>query len=222
MFLTCNLCNYPLVRLFPGVFGLRCIKCKSSFIHRGLGNVLNSIALNKEAKVHEFSNHGAIYKYLKRRFPNLSTSEYFDNVPSGEMVNGVLCQNVESLSFEDESFDLLTSTEIFEHVFNDLKGFREIYRCLKPGGYFVFTVPIEEAETTIERAKLENGKVIHILPPEMHGDHLRSKGILAVRNYGKDISKRLSQAGFSEVKLINVFEPKFGIKPARYVVYCKK
>ena len=42
--------------------------------------------------------------------------------------------------YGDASFDLCTSTEVFEHMPDDLNGFSEIRRVLRPGGRFVFTV----------------------------------------------------------------------------------
>lgn len=127
----CNLCSVPLVRINKSVFGLRCLKCRSSFIHRAMGEVLKEVDLPKDAKVHEFSCHGAIYNFLKKPYVNLSCSEYFDGVISGEMNNGVQCQDLQNLTLPSDTFDLMTSTEVFEHVPDDAKGYKEVYRCLK-------------------------------------------------------------------------------------------
>lgn len=218
----CNLCKFPIVKINASVFGLRCIKCRSSFIHRAMGKVLDGIKLDENAYVHEFSNHGAIYSYLRKRFKCLTTSEYFDNVASGEIVNGVQCQDVQQLSFANNTYDLFTSTEVFEHVPDDAKGFSEIYRCLKPDGYFVFTVPINEVPETVERAKIEKGEIVHMLEPEYHGDHMRSKGILAFRNYGLDIKQKLEKAGFRNVELHLIEDASKGIIPAKRVISCQK
>jgi SAM-dependent methyltransferase len=143
-------------------------------------------------------------------------------VASGEIVNGVQCQDVQQLSFANNTYDLFTSTEVFEHVPDDAKGFSEIYRCLKPGGYFVFTVPINEVPETVERAKIEKGEIVHMLEPEFHGDHMRSKGILAFRNYGLDIKQKLEKAGFRNVELHLIEDASKGIIPAKRVISCQK
>jgi SAM-dependent methyltransferase len=218
----CNLCKFPIVKINASVFGQRCIKCRSSFIHRAMGKVLDGIKLDENAYVHEFSNHGAIYSYLRKRFKCLTTSEYFDNVASGEIVNGVQCQDVQQLSFANHTYDLFTSTEVFEHVPDDVKGFSEVYRCLKPAGYFVFTVPINEVPTTVERAKIEKGEIVHMLEPEYHGDHMRSKGILAFRNYGLDIKQKLEKVGFRNVELHLIEDASKAIIPAKRVIACQK
>lgn len=74
---------------------------------------------------------------------------------------------------EDCMFDLCTSTEVFEHVPDDGAGFQEICRVLKEGGTFVFTVPMTDAKTTVERTKAHNGRIEHLLEPEYHGDRIR-------------------------------------------------
>ncbi len=216
----CNLCGFVLVRVHRGRFGLRCLRCRSTFIHRAVGVVLSELTLPENAKVHEFSTHGAIFKYLKKQFKNLSGSEYFDGVESGTITNGVMCQNVEKVSFADEQFDLVTHTEVFEHVVNDANGFAEMFRILKPGGKMVFTVPLEGVAKTVERAKIINGKIEHMLEPEFHGDHL-TNGILAFRNYGLDISDRLKLAGFKQVEIITVEDASKGIYQKR-VIKCIK
>jgi hypothetical protein len=79
----CNLCGSYVVQLYPGAFGYRCVRCRSTFIHRAMGKVLDTIDLSPDSEVHEFSAHGAIFRYLNKRFRKLSFSEYFDDVPGG-------------------------------------------------------------------------------------------------------------------------------------------
>ena len=223
MFKICNLCSYPIIKINKTNFGTRCIRCKSTYGHRAIGFVIQQLALKNDIYIHEFSNHGAFLKYLKKEFKNVSVSEYYDDVKSGDLKNGVQCQDLQNLTFENESFDLLTSTEVFEHVPDDIKGFKEIYRVLKPKGHFIFTVPIDiKIENTIERAKIVNGEIINILEPEYHGDHLRNKGILSFRKYGNDILFKLKEIGFSDAKIVDIFNEKYCIKPIMHVIHCTK
>jgi len=203
----CNLCSWPLVKISTNQFGLRCLNCRSTFIHRAMGEVLINQNFNSDLIVHEFSAHGAIFKWLRKKFSSLTYSEYFDSTPSGEKVNGIPCQNLENLSLPNCYYDLCTSTEVFEHVAHDALGFKEVCRILKTNGQFIFTVPLEDNEETIERAIIRDKVLVHLLEPEYHGDHLRNKGILAFRNYGLDIKKRLLDAGFSKV-IIHMIENK--------------
>lgn len=45
------------------------------------------------------------------------------------------------LPFADDTFDLLVSLDVFEHIEDDLAAIREARRVLKPGGVMVTTVP---------------------------------------------------------------------------------
>jgi SAM-dependent methyltransferase len=215
----CNLCAFPLIRINKGVFGLRCINCRSTFIHRAIGYYFKEQKFSPESIIHEFSNHGAFMKFLKKGFENLTTSEFFDGVGSGEHKDGILDEDIQCLSFKSSVFDIFTATEVFEHIPNDIKGFSEIYRCLKPGGHFIFTVPLNiDQPKTIIRASLINGKIVHFLPLEYHGDHLRKGGILAFRNYGMDIEQMLLNLGFSYAKVNAIFDPSIGVDIQKSIV----
>jgi len=52
----------------------------------------------------------------------------------------VIC-SVEKLPFENNSFDLVKATELFEHVKNPEKGIKECIRVLKKRGYFILSMP---------------------------------------------------------------------------------
>jgi SAM-dependent methyltransferase len=136
---------------------------------------------------------------------NLTCSEYFDDVAPGEFRDGVQCQDIQRLTHPDASFDLVTSTEVFEHVADDRRGFAEIRRVLRPGGAFIFTVPIEDADKTVERAILRDGTIEHLLPPAYHDDRIRGRGeVLVFRDYGRDITGRLREAGFGKAYINTV------------------
>ena len=47
----------------------------------------------------------------------------------------------EKIPFEDESFDLVFSDNVLEHIQTPVAAFREIHRTLKPGGVFLFKTP---------------------------------------------------------------------------------
>jgi SAM-dependent methyltransferase len=45
------------------------------------------------------------------------------------------------LPYPSESFDLVTSTEVIEHLENPRRFFREVARVLKPGGQIILSTP---------------------------------------------------------------------------------
>lgn len=202
----CNLCGFPVLRIYAGYFGTRCLNCRSTMISRAAGRVIDSIGFSSAAVVYELSSRGALFRFLRKKFRNLYFSEYYDDVVPGLMKKAVVCQDVQHLLLGDKIFDMVTSTEVFEHVPDDMPGFREIYRVLKSGGYFIFTVPMSENLKTIERCFLQSdGSIIHKLVPEYHGDRIRGQNkVLVFRNYGQDIIARLNNCGFrAEIRVVN-------------------
>jgi hypothetical protein len=56
-------------------------------------------------------------------------------------------------------------------------------------------VPLSDADTTLERAVLRDGRIVHLTAPEYHRDRLRR--VLAFRTYGRDVTVRLQEVGFT-------------------------
>ena len=207
-----------MLRLHGGDAGRRCLRCLSTFRHRAVGAVLGRLGVPRDAHVYELSSRGALCRHLRRTFARVTVSELFDDVPPGRFRGGVQCQDVQRLTYADDAFDLVTSTEVFEHVPNDRLAFSEVHRVLRAGGHLVFTVPLMEAGSTLERARLENGAVVHMVEPEYHGDRMRGSGsVLAFRTYGPDIVDRLRAAGF-ESRLERIDDPAHAITDGKVVV----
>lgn len=194
-----------MVKLDDQSVAVRCVRCRASAVTLSLVSVLRDIVPDLGSMhVYELSARGPLFVYLRARARALTYSEYFSEVSRGEYHNGIQCQDVEELTYQNDSFDICTSTEVFEHVAHDSKGFSELWRVLKPRGWLVFTVPLDlDASQTVERALcLPNGEIKHLLEPEYHGDPIKPNGrILAYRTYGVDILDRLRSAGFSAASL---------------------
>jgi len=200
----CPVCGPTLlVKLRNRPAGVHCLRCRTGLTSAALiAAVKRAVPALASRHVYELSSHGAVFRYLRRHAGRLTYSEYFDGAAPGETIHGLRCEDVQALTWGDASFDVCTSTEVFEHVPDDLQGFRELWRVLKPGGLLAFTVPLNLDQPTRERARLAGGKLEHLLPPEYHDDHLRGAGkVLAFRNYGSDILERLRQAGFEDAAL---------------------
>ncbi len=197
-FESCHLCHWRLqLKIHNDEMGVRCTRCFATPVSQSMGFVLKK-HLNSSTKViYELSSRGSFVRFLKKLHVKLVLSEYFDTIDGGIIHDGILCQNVEKLTFPDNSFDICTSLEVFEHVENDMQGFKEIYRVLKKNGTFLFTVPIDLTNETIERTKITHGGRVNILEPEYHSDNIRGTSkVFCYRNYGYDIIDKLKQVGF--------------------------
>jgi SAM-dependent methyltransferase len=66
-------------------------------------------------------------------------------IESGEIApdrfSGVLRGDATRLPFDDESFDVVVTSEVLEHIQDDVAAIAEMVRVLKPGGRFAATVP---------------------------------------------------------------------------------
>jgi ubiquinone/menaquinone biosynthesis C-methylase UbiE len=49
--------------------------------------------------------------------------------------------DIEHLGFDDDHFDIALVNEVLEHVPDDRRKIREVYRVLKPGGLIVARKP---------------------------------------------------------------------------------
>lgn len=206
MIAHCPLCNCRrvMIKLDADEMAVRCLSCEASAACMSIVSVLRKVRSNiSSLDVYELSSRGALFNYLNKEAKSLASSEYFPDLASGEFRNGVQCQDVQQLSFPDASFDMCTSTEVFEHVPDDSRGFSEILRVLRPNGVFIFTVPLHDSCTTVERAALgPNGQVQHLLDPEYHGDPIGTGRILVFRDYGRDITETLCDAGFAKAEIL--------------------
>lgn len=50
-------------------------------------------------------------------------------------------QPAEELKLEDETFDIVLSFDLFEHIARIDKHIREVFRLLRPGGFYLFQTP---------------------------------------------------------------------------------
>lgn len=220
---ACALCGFPVsVRLCKMDIGVRCPICGASAISQSLVEALRcNISSLIDCDAYELSSVGVLVSFLKRRTRSLTVSEFFDDVPVGAFSSGgVRCEDVQSLTFADKSFDLCTSTEVFEHVTSDIAAFGELLRVLRPGGTLVFTVPLSDSRNTIERTALHDGTRYLTMAAEYHADRLRGPHVFCYRNYGRDILDRLRQVGFASATFYRPTRRLFGF--ARDVVIARR
>jgi SAM-dependent methyltransferase len=135
------------------------------------------------------SSRGASIK-LRRSCKNYLSSHYFPDFPFGQIhPSGFRNEDIENLTFPDESFDLVITQDVMEHVFEPAKTFAEIRRVLKYGGAHIFSVPLlnKDRPTQIWAEKDEDGGIIYLQEPEYHGDPINKEGSLVTMHWGYDI-----------------------------------
>lgn len=129
---------------------------------------------------------------------------------------GTTNQNLERLTFPDESFDIVITSDVMEHVRLEADAHREIRRVLKRGGVYLFTVPHFRNCATIPRVEIvdpaDPSRDRNLMEPEYHGDANSPEGrALAYRAFGIDLDEKLRGLGFS-VEYTKQDFPEHGIR----------
>ena len=133
-------------------------------------------------KVLHFAPELALMNQFKK-LKNLSYDTVDLNSPIAD-IKADICD----LPFLDNSYDFILCNHVLEHVIDDDKAMRELYRVLKKNGLGIFQVPIDyNRDTTFEDFSVTNKKERNKLFGQY--DH--------VRIYGLDFFDRLQKAGFS-------------------------
>jgi hypothetical protein len=187
-----------------------CVKCGLNSRMRALLDFLKTRCdLRKIRSAYIAEQLTPFYRILKRLFPSLTGSEYCGpHHKSGSRVfiqrylRWVRHEDLTTLSFADNKFDLVVTLDVFEHVPDYRKALAEIYRVLRPDGWLAFTIPFfYDLETTRIRAIVNSdGSIIHYLPPEVHGNPLSGEGSLCFQNFGWDILDTLRNVGFADAR----------------------
>lgn len=167
-----------------------CRTCQSIPRQRHINYILDRYIPNWEDKeIHESSPGN---KFISQWASRYSSSQYFEEVAEGELHNGHRCENLEHLTFSDDSFDIFITQDVMEHVFHPIKAAQEIMRVLKPGGVHVFTAPKHKnISQGYVRAVIEKGEVNYLLEPMYHGNPVGDGRALVTWDYGDDFEAQI-------------------------------
>lgn len=206
----CPLCKQSIFLSFKtDPFMTRCLKCRTNITNLSLIPAIKHHFKESYAgkSAYELSCYGCTLAWLKANWPTVVASEFFPEEKLGTVIDGVLNQDVQRLTFDNESFDLVTSNQVFEHVPDDIQGYAECFRVLRKGGALIFSVPLYEIDHTERIAFFNEGNVIFIGEPEYHDSRLGGAKSAPVfwRHSLNDIADRVKSAGFVKVDLIDIF-----------------
>lgn len=86
------------------------------------------------------SNLGVNLRLIGSDFDKVGLESAKRNLKDGkiQLIEGDL---MKKLPFENDQFNKIILSEVTEHLPNDLKGLKEVYRILKPGGILCLSVP---------------------------------------------------------------------------------
>jgi SAM-dependent methyltransferase len=155
---TCNFCNERYSSFVPDIPGpaiagaitkhhviagygenVFCPNCMSKNRERLLLAVLKERVEISGKRILHFSPEKNLFEYLKK----IATVITVDTMPGfyANIDPRILYADATCLPFEDASFDLVVANHILEHIPEDIKAMKEIYRVLKPGATAILQVP---------------------------------------------------------------------------------
>ena len=99
------------------------------------------------------------------------------------------------LTYPDNYFDFILTSETLEHVSDPDKAWQEIHRTLKPGGYHIFTIPVVPWQRkTRQRARIVGGMREDLLEPTYHSPWGR-EDVFVYTDFGMDVLEKLNDLG---------------------------
>lgn len=164
-----------------------CSRCLSIPRQRAFLYVLHKNIPNwRELDIHESSPSGLLFNKFTSECESYIPTQFFPDIELGSIYGGFRCEDLSNQTFMDESFDIVITQDVLEHLFNPIQSLKEISRTLKPGGYHVFTVPWYYWQDTKIRAIKVNNEIVNIEEPDYHYNPVDEKGSLVVTEWGND------------------------------------
>lgn len=224
---SCNICghHYRIFEPFKNIPNEKCTNCGSMKRHRLLYTYLSEetdLFREKKEKIRllHFAPEKAFYDIFSKR----SDIEYFPSDLSPEIYRfhrktKIHQVDITDISFENETFDVILCNHVLEHILEDHKAMKELYRVMKRTGWGIFQVPIDfnrektyedSSKTTPEERYAAFGQIDH------------------VRWYGKDYPQRLKSAGFEvrDIRYTNKFTEeekfRFGFPEKESIYFCSR
>ncbi len=223
---SCSFCNHSFSRFLPDGLKLSVLKEKKII---GGGYRLNAIcpycsSSDRDRLVHLFlKERKLLYRHMRllhvapeRNLQKLferKEIEYFSADLKSYFAETKM--DIKNLEYPANYVDAIICNHVLEHIVDDKKAMRELYRVLKPGGWAILQVPyspvlkktFEDSSITLAKErKMVFGQLSH------------------VRIYGTDYVNRLQSVGF-QVKQENLDKnvtEKFALNPDEMIFFCKK
>lgn len=123
--------------------------------------------------------------------------------------------DIQAIQYPNNHFDAILCNHVLEHVPDDLKAMKELYRVLKPGGWAILQVPFSPLlEHSFEAASITKAT-----------DRERVFGQRNhVRIYGLDYPLLLQATGFMVRKesMDEATTKQYALNPKEVIFFCKK
>ena len=195
---------------------------------RGPPLCLKDVKPPQNFTVYNTEAHGRVHELLASKFgaAAYTASEYVSpSAEPGSMHKSpfgmVRHEDLRALSFPNNSFDLVLSAEVFEHIPEPYVALNEVFRVLKPGGSYVWTVPmntdLQSKDTQLSMLNAAGQRFDAADPaiksPQFHGDPMAPEGgIVVFQIFGAgELLTKMCQIGFGSTHASSTYSKKYGI-----------
>jgi SAM-dependent methyltransferase len=215
----CPVCGLPSRRFRTYGRELRedvmCIHCGALERHRFVW-----LYLNRMTDIFDGRTKSILHVAPEPCFENRLKKRLGDSYVTADLTSprAMVKMDITDIQYPDESFDVIYCSHVLEHIQDDKRAMREVYRILKRRGWAIMLVPIT-ADSTFEDPSIVNPhERLKAFGQENH-----------VRRYGPDYVDRLREAGFKVTitRVPDIFEKddviRMGLSPASgEIYYCTK
>lgn len=206
----CNVCNKKLNKFIElGNSDLLCPFCGSLSRNRRLWYILNNKHHLKGNILH-FSPSRSLYRNLKKiKNIHYVSSDFEDEFLADYNLD------ITNIEQPDNTFQTIICYHILEHIIEDTKAMRELYRVLKPNGFIYIQTPFKDG-TIYEDSSITSPK--DRLKHFGQEDHVRIYSV-------QGLKQRLENVGFKTT--INTFQTQkedvyYGLKSPETVLVASK
>ena len=203
----CNICDTNLRKFITLENGNRlCPRCGSLPRTRRLWELIKS-DLEGKTVLHFSPSPSLKQKIINSGVKKYITTDYEDEFLADEQYD------IQNITLEDNSVDRIICYHILEHIPDDKKAMKELYRILKKDGLCYIQTPFKEGEI-YENASITTpeGRLEHF----GQDDHLRVYSVSGLKH-------RLEEAGFDvEVKIFGNKNNLNGFEERETVILAKK
>ena len=191
--------------------GFNCPECRSSLRYQHQAQTIVSTLGGRAAslvalvetdafqglRIFEPGVVGPFRKYWNS-LPGYQSSYFWPDVTLGQSREGVRCEDLERLTFPDDSFDIIVSSDIFEHVRRPWDAFRSLLRVLAPGGWHVMSIPTSYPLPAVSEPRVDTSTDEDRLlkPAVYHGSPKDPNGSLVYTDFGSDLPRLLTEEGY--------------------------
>src|SRR5262245_58598234 len=150
--------------------GHACSSCQmSKRVRMLLWSIRKLFPLSGNLRVLHFNQINHLAAAL-RTLGDITETCFQQDLERGEIVGGLVNQDICELTFPSDHFDVAIHSETLEHLLDFDRGLAEVTRVLKPGGLQIYTVPLCHGRVTRRRLQQEDGRIVHLLPHSYHGN----------------------------------------------------